>query len=235
MAEPLKAGVEFDRVIQPNEAGVQCQNNDPNAPNLSSTPGADINIRKAQIIVGGIAYVAEQVANQTLVAQIATVVNIGAGAYGLWKAVAAGWPALVRILEGGPDAWDVWKPVAARITQFRQDQAAAAAAANLAAQAQKSFTLEQAIADGLVKPVGGLYQVLNAIQNEFLSAQPKSALDALGALDRALGTVGFEVKVSLTADGGFSLLAGSGIAGEILPSGAIILTKNGITVLRLVP
>ena len=73
----------------------------PESPNLSSTPNANINIRKAQVIVGGIAYADKQIAKQTLAAQIATVVNIGAGAHGPWKAVAASWPAVVRVLARG--------------------------------------------------------------------------------------------------------------------------------------
>ena len=97
-------------------------------------------------------------------------------------------------------------------------------------------TAAETIAGGLVRAGGMLARVLQAIEANWISATPTNAMAALSAIRAAVNTLGLEVGVaSVGANGTIVLSNVGGVITTILANGAVIITRDGVVLLKLIP
>jgi hypothetical protein len=96
--------------------------------------------------------------------------------------------------------------------------------------------LSRAIDAGLVKQGGKLAKVLGGIETGYGAAGPKTALDALGVVQKATSAAGLDVGVATVAKSGEIVLQNvGGISTKLGTNGSILVERGSDVLLHLLP
>jgi hypothetical protein len=97
-------------------------------------------------------------------------------------------------------------------------------------------SVNQSIQQGLLKPGGLLVRVLNGIQEGYVAAAPKSAMEALSVVQNATKVLNLEPGIAtLQTNGGIILSNVGGIITTISAGGAILVQRGTDILLHIVP
>jgi hypothetical protein len=104
------------------------------------------------------------------------------------------------------------------------------------AAAEPGVPLARAVANGLLKPTGKLFQVLSGMEKGYAAASPKSAFDALAVVQKATSAAGLDVGVATVEKGGAIVLQNvGGIATTLGTDGSILVQRGADVLLHLIP
>jgi RHS repeat-associated protein len=112
----------------------------------------------------------------------------------------------------------------------------AAAATPIIGTTPAGRSLAQAMADGLVRSSGKLFQVLSEMEQGFVAKAPRSMLEGLEVVGNATRAAGLENGNGTSTIGGSLILQNVGnITTTIAPTGVITVTRGADLLLQLVP
>jgi RHS repeat-associated protein len=97
-------------------------------------------------------------------------------------------------------------------------------------------TLEMSVASGAVNAGGRLVGVLSNIQEEFLSSNPKTLLDGLEVVGKAVQSAGLEAGTAIEYSAERVVLQNvGGVLTEITKDGVVTVSRAGQILLKLIP
>lgn len=105
-----------------------------------------------------------------------------------------------------------------------------------AAAGGAAVTAEASAAAGVVNATGRLFPVLQGVQSGFAAMAPRTALQALSVVQRAVASVGLEVGIASTLPSGAIVLTNvGGVTTYLLANGQILIMRGSQVILHLIP